>query len=73
MYFAEASMTVVKSGLGQELQRRNSERPDQRQKDEGFAGAAAQVHQNSLCLSSLLTLPSQVAAAEAKCYAAGGT
>lgn len=73
MYFAEAPMTAVKSGLGQELQRGNSECPDQRKKDEGFAGAAAQVHRNSLCLSVFLTLPSQVAAAEAKCYAAGGT
>ena len=66
-------MTVVKSGLGQELQRRNSESPDQRQKDEGFAGAAARVHRKSLCLSGFLTLPSWVAAAEAVSYAAGGT
>lgn len=65
-------MTVVKSGLGQELQGRNSERPDQRQKDEGFAGAAARVQRNSLCLSGFLILPSQVAAAEAMSYAAGG-
>jgi len=65
----EASAKRMRTGA----KRGYLERPHQSQKDEGFAGAAARAHRNSLPLPGFLTSPPQVAAVEARSYAGEGT